>query len=101
MFSALLSDYILGKLCGSSYLNENFRNFALDKLKDEHYLEQSSPRRTLQGIVDSEFMTEFEDSVKRNMDFARQDTSRHVFYLPGLKPNQTKWLKEGMFLVHT
>jgi hypothetical protein len=96
---APFSDYILGKLCGSSYLNENFRKFALEKLKDEQYLENSVPRKTIHGIVESAIMIEFEDNVKRNMDFRRKDTSRYCFYVPGLKPNLEKGFKEEKFLV--
>src|ERR1700744_3555128 len=44
------SDSIQGKLCGSSYLNEGFRIFALEKLEGEHYLEESVPRKTIRGI---------------------------------------------------
>jgi hypothetical protein len=96
---APFSDCILGKLCGSSYLNENFRKLALEKLEDEHYLEESVPRKTIRGIVESAIMMDFEDNVKRNMDFHRRDTSRYCFYVPSLKPNPEKGFKEEKFLV--
>jgi hypothetical protein len=102
MYTSLLahfSDPIPGKLCGSSYLNENFRKFALEKLQDEHYLEASVPRKTIRGIVESAIMIDFEDNVKRNMDFRRKETSRYCFYVPGLLPHADKGFKEEKFLV--
>jgi hypothetical protein len=93
------SDSIQGKLCGSSYLNENFRKFALEKLEGEHYLEESVPRKTIRGIVESAIMIDFEDNVKRNMDFCRKETSRYCFYVPGLRKNADKGFKEEKFFV--
>lgn len=97
--SAQISNISPGKLCGSSYLNENFREFTLEKFSDEKYLEESIPRKSIRGIVESAIMIRFEDLVKKNMDFRRKDTSRVCFYVPGLRPNAAKGFRDERFFV--
>jgi hypothetical protein len=97
--SNTFSNSVPGRLCGSGYLNENFRIFALEKLKDEHYLEESVPRKTIHGIVESAIMLDFEDNIKRQMDFRRKDTSRHCFYVPSLRPDNQKGFRDEKFYV--
>jgi len=44
-------------------------------------------------------MLDFEDNIKRQMDFRRKDTSRHCFYVPGLQPDNKKGFREEKFYV--
>lgn len=65
-------------MCGAVDLNKRFRDFAIDQLKDEHYLAMGG-RLTIDEIVDSELLLPFEHGSKRS--FSLHDNSK-IFSFP-------------------
>lgn len=91
----------IGALCGSSYLNENFRKHLLERLGSEDYLEDDG--MTIEGIVD-EGMVEFEFIWKRTVDLAASRDPNYkvptwVVKVPGLKESRRKRFIENGVLV--
>ena len=60
-----LTDYALGELCGSSYINERFETLLIGRLKHESYLEKYG--ETLRKIIDG-LVVEFERRDKKKFD---------------------------------
>ncbi|RYP65492.1 hypothetical protein DL770_008983 [Monosporascus sp. CRB-9-2] len=82
-----------GDLCGSSYLNEAFRDLLREKLKDERYLEQGQV--TLDGIVGNILISEFEYKTKRHYDIYDRQRLPESFYCGGLQDNCEKGFLGG------
>jgi len=78
-----------GELCGSSFLNDDFRKFIKERLKDETYLNdingQSNVKLTLDELIEERIVKVFENKVKRKMDFGNSKAVRFVFDVPGLR----------------
>jgi len=83
-----------GELCGSTYLNDDFRAFVKEKLKDEKYLTapqtQLGENLTLDDLIEERVMKVFENMVKRKMDFGNSNAAKFVFDIPGLRPDAVK-----------
>jgi len=79
-----------GKLCGSSYLNEDFRTFAKERLKDEKYLSEGEDGIPLDDLIEERIMKNFENRVKRYMDFQRPNACKYVFDVPHLRADKAK-----------
>jgi len=89
-----------GKLCGSSYLNEDFRAFVKERLKDEKYLTEGEAGLTLDDIIEERIMKDFENRVKRYMDFRRPNASKYLFDVPNLRPDEAKRFYRWKFPVN-
>lgn len=74
----------LGDLCGSSYLNEAFREHLRTRLKGEDYLEVNG--LTIESIIDSQLFT-FENEMKRSINVAASNISTEIVYIQGLQAN--------------
>ena len=89
-----------GKLCGSSFLNEDLRAFAKERLKDEIYLWQAEEgQSSLDDVVEKRIIKKFENQVKRNMDFRVGQSCNVWFEIPNLRANETKRFRHWNFPV--
>ena|ERR1700753_2393754 len=86
-----------GSLCGSTYLNERFREYLKTRLKDEKYLEKG--RTTIDTVVDF-VMPEFETKVKRTVDFRHTAHSQTKFRIPYLQANEAKGFGQDTLYVN-
>ncbi|RYP70522.1 hypothetical protein DL769_004936 [Monosporascus sp. CRB-8-3] len=86
-----------GDLCGSSYLNEAFRDLLREKLKDERYLERGQV--TLDGIVENILISEFEYKTKRHYDIYDRQRLPESFYCGGLEDNREKGFLGGCLYI--
>ncbi|TGO50521.1 hypothetical protein BOTNAR_0390g00090 [Botryotinia narcissicola] len=88
-----------GNNCGSSYLNENWKNMLLNKLKDESYLLDMWPAgESLESIV-NRFIPNFENDHKRRKDVASLFGLKTRLHLPGLKENAEKRFDDGHIVI--
>lgn len=63
------------------------REFALQQLQHEKYLEDPEDDITIETIVDRDIMRTFEDNVKRSVTFA--DKRDYFFTVRGLEKSST------------
>ncbi|OCL14979.1 hypothetical protein AOQ84DRAFT_307992 [Glonium stellatum] len=77
-----------GGLYGSSYLNETFREFLEDKLRDKTYLERGNT--TIDGIIESLVTGDFENRLKRQINLADKRLSKKQITLLGLREDARK-----------
>jgi hypothetical protein len=75
--------YVIGVLCGSSDLNERFREFALLQLEGATIEWGRSDYTTIEQIVDGELMPHFEDAVKRVFSYTGEK-KKYEFFVRGL-----------------
>ncbi|KAF7900126.1 hypothetical protein EAF00_004462 [Botryotinia globosa] len=88
-----------GDNCGSSYLNENWKNMLLNKLKDEIYLLDMWPAgESLESIV-NRFIPNFENDHKRRKDVTSLFGLKTRLHLPGLKENAEKRFDDGHIVI--
>src|SRR5271170_3689531 len=73
-----------GELCGSSYLNEAFREHLRARLQGEDYLEVNG--LTIESIIDSQVIA-FENEMKRSIDVVASDILSEIVYIQGLRAN--------------
>lgn len=86
-----------GALCGSSYLNEAFREHVRTRLEDEHYLESNG--LTMQGIIDKEVVL-FENGMKRRIDITKLKV-KDLVWIQGIKANSAKNLSRNQINMKT
>ena len=84
----------LGAMVGASFLNENFKNLMMEKLSQEHYLEEHGA--TIESIVDH-LVPAFESHDKREKDACGRPSDQ--FWILGLRANPDKNFKNGPLLV--
>lgn len=70
---------ILGDNCGSSYLNDGYRDMLLNRLQDEDYLFKNGD--TLESIV-NRLIPDFENEYKRRVNVMAR--CGHRVYIAGL-----------------
>ncbi|RYP47954.1 hypothetical protein DL768_006109 [Monosporascus sp. mg162] len=70
------------------YLNEAFRDYIRQRLKDEKYLEKDGI--TIDGIVETIMMNEFEYRCKRSFDITVPNQHYKAFACEGLKEDKSK-----------
>jgi hypothetical protein len=82
----LLNDVLnkLGDLCGSSYLNEAFREHLRSRLESEDYLEVNG--LTIESIIDSQLFS-FENETKRSINVSASNIPTVNLYIQGLRAN--------------
>ncbi|KAK7998891.1 hypothetical protein PG991_014566 [Apiospora marii] len=80
-----------GGLFGSSYLNEGFRKFLKERLKDEVYLERGAD--TIDSIVEKIMIEMFEYKIKRSFDYRVKGLKR--IPVQGLLDNDEKLFRDG------
>ncbi|KAG5655397.1 hypothetical protein KAF25_006900 [Fusarium avenaceum] len=81
-----------GGLHGSSYLNEEFREYLNQRLAGETYLEQGTD--TIKSIVERFMIDQFEYRIKRYYDcYDRRPV--HYFQIPNLRADQEKRFIDG------
>ena len=73
-----------GDLCGSSYLNEAFREHLRARLQGEDYLEVNG--LTIESIIDSQVIV-FENEMKRSIDVVASNIPTEIVYIQGLRAN--------------
>lgn len=81
-------------MVGASFLNENFKNLMMEKLSQEHYLEEHGA--TIESIVDH-LVPAFESHDKREKDACGRPSDQ--FWILGLRANPDKNFKNGPLLV--
>ncbi len=74
----------LGDLCGSSYLNEAFRDHLRGRLEGEDYLEVNG--LTIESIIDYQLYF-FENRTKREVDVIASNLSTELAFIQGLRAN--------------
>ncbi|TGO36697.1 hypothetical protein BHYA_0117g00210 [Botrytis hyacinthi] len=72
-----------GDNCGSSYLNDNYKDMLLNRLQDEHYLFKNSD--TLESIV-NRLIPDFENEYKRRVNVMKR--CGHRVYIAGLRGDE-------------
>jgi hypothetical protein len=83
-----------GKLCGSSLLNESFRNLVSERLSGETYLELEG--RSIARIVESEnVMGKFERD-KKTLRFSQRTPVELALHITGLIANEEKGIRMGV-----
>ncbi|KAK8087694.1 hypothetical protein PG997_002655 [Apiospora hydei] len=82
-----------GGLFGSSYLNEGFRKFLKESLKDELYLEQGAD--TIDSIVERIMMEMFEYKIKRSFEYYKVKARVRRIPVQGLLDNKKKYFRDG------
>lgn len=77
-----------GDLCGSSYLNEAFREHLRARLEDEDYLEDylEADGVTVESIIDAQVIA-FENEMKRSVDVVAPNIPTEIVYIQGLQAN--------------
>jgi len=86
-------------LCGSSFINERFKDHVKERLKDELYLETGN--ESIDQIIESEaIMGNFEHKFKRQMNFRNKSLADQRFYIRALRENREKNLNKGAFEVN-
>lgn len=80
-----------GGLFGSSYLNEGFRKFLKERLRDELYLERGAD--TIDSIVEKIMIEMFEYKIKRSFDYRAKGLKR--IPVQGLLDNDEKLFRDG------
>ncbi|OCK74689.1 hypothetical protein K432DRAFT_363277 [Lepidopterella palustris CBS 459.81] len=89
-----------GRLCGSSFINERFKEHVKERLKDELYLETGN--ESIDQIIESEaIMGNFEHKFKRQMNFRNRILADQRFYIRALRENREKNLSRGAFEVNS
>src|SRR5436189_6094499 len=73
-----------GDLCGSSYLNEAFREHLRARLEGEDYLEVHGV--TVESIIDCQVIA-FENEMKRSVDVVTPHIPTEIVYIQGLRAN--------------
>jgi len=73
-----------GDLCGSSYLNEAFREHLRARLEGEDYLEVNG--LTVESIIDSKVIS-FENEMKRSVDVVASNIPPEIVFIQGLRAN--------------
>ncbi|KAI2609234.1 hypothetical protein GGR54DRAFT_643547 [Hypoxylon sp. NC1633] len=87
-----------GKLCGSSYLNEEFRNMLHGLLQSEkHNLEHG--KITLDGIIERIIVEEFEYKTKRRFDIYNRRKGPEFFFCAGLEDSLEKGFRDDFIEV--
>ncbi|PMD44863.1 hypothetical protein L207DRAFT_240865 [Hyaloscypha variabilis F] len=89
-----------GDLCGSSYLDEAFREHLRARLGGEDYLEVNG--LTIESIIDSQVIA-FENELKRSIDVVASNIPTQVVFIPGLRANQhreKRFLKNRLKIEH-
>ncbi|KAF4339125.1 hypothetical protein FBEOM_6945 [Fusarium beomiforme] len=89
------ADIRTGGLHGSSYLNEDFKEWLMNKLKDEKYLEEGS--QTINGIVEQIMIRDFESRIKRSFDVFNPAAKQ--ISISGLRDNPEKGFRHGLVTV--
>jgi hypothetical protein len=74
----------VGDLCGSSFLNEAFREHLRARLEGEDYLEVNS--LTIESIIDSQVIL-FENDMKRSADVTAPNIPTEFVFIQGLRAN--------------
>ncbi|KAF9772376.1 hypothetical protein IL306_009924 [Fusarium sp. DS 682] len=87
----------IGGLCGSSYLNEDFKIWLKDKLKDETYLEDGKGVETIHSIVEQIMINQFEPRIKRSFDVFKPMAKQ--IHIHGLRDNAEKKFKGGCITI--
>jgi hypothetical protein len=83
-------------LCGSSFLNERFKELVKDVLKEEWYL--NTGRETIDQIIEGEaIMGEFERKVKRLLEFKDRNAPPECFTIRTLRDDPEKGFQDGIF----
>ncbi|TGO62414.1 hypothetical protein BOTNAR_0114g00130 [Botryotinia narcissicola] len=72
-----------GDNCGSSYLNDNYKDMLLDRLQDEDYLFKNGD--TLESIV-NRLIPDFENEYKRRVNVMKR--CGHRVYIAGLRGDE-------------
>lgn len=72
-----------GDNCGSSYLNDNYRDMLLNRLQDEDYLLNNG--ETLDAIV-NRLIPDFENEYKRRVNVMKR--IGHRVYIAGLRSDE-------------
>ena len=94
-----LLSYTVGAVCGSSDLNARMRLFAALQLRDEHYFKEVDGT-SIENIIDSEILPQFESEVKRAFDITQKQT--FFFRIRGLRESPTNpRLKHGCFVLNS
>lgn len=94
----LLTSTETGGLHGSSYLNQGFREYLLNLLKDETYLEHGT--ETIKGIVEKYMIDKFEYQIKRCHDISKPPGVK-LFPISHLRDNQSKGFRRGSAVIRT
>ncbi|ESZ92420.1 hypothetical protein SBOR_7179 [Sclerotinia borealis F-4128] len=74
----------VGDNCGSSYLNDHYKDMLLDRLQDEDYLIKNG--ETLEAIV-NRLIPAFENKTKRRVDVMSRSGPERV-YIAGLRSDE-------------
>ncbi|QSZ36109.1 hypothetical protein DSL72_007234 [Monilinia vaccinii-corymbosi] len=74
----------IGDNCGSSYLNDRYKDMLLNRLQDEHYLLKNG--ETLEEIV-NRLIPNFENEYKRRVNVMKR-ISGHGVYIAGLRSDE-------------
>ncbi|KAF5632684.1 Hsp70 family heat shock protein [Fusarium sp. NRRL 52700] len=86
-----------GSLDGSSYINEDFRAWLLNKLDDEKYLEEYYG--SLEALVEILTSEHFEPRIKRNLDICSERPQRIEIPIPGLQEDHNLGFQRGHLVV--
>ena len=88
-------------MCGSSFINEEFKKRVKERLQDETYLEDGNSNVTIDQIIESEaIMGRFEHRFKRQMNFRTKAAATQFFEISALRENRQKNLRTGGFEVN-
>lgn len=88
-----------GAATGASDLNERMWQTAFFNLCDEHYLCDPEEGVTIQNIIDTEIMPNFESDFKRDFKDGNR-TQKFSFRIRGLRPSETNpRLQQGAFVL--
>lgn len=94
----LTDSWVEGRLCGSSFINERFKDHVKERLEHATYLENDGV--TIDQIIESEaIMGNFEHRFKRQMNFQSKSAASQYFDINGLRENKEKNLMNGGFEV--
>ncbi|KAM3088283.1 hypothetical protein ACMFMG_002337 [Clarireedia jacksonii] len=90
------ADQILGDNCGSSFLNENYRNLVMERLATENYLFRSE---SLEMIV-NRLLHDFETEHKRRIDSTLPVGQKFKVFVPGLRASEKKRFTQNILWIH-
>ncbi|KAF1950462.1 hypothetical protein CC80DRAFT_554219 [Byssothecium circinans] len=90
------------RVCGSDMANQEFKNFCIDLLADEHYLEEVYGV-SFAALVKAKILPRFENMIKPRIDFSNPKKSDKPswFNVDMLRANPAKNFKEGQLGVTT
>ncbi|KAG5808744.1 hypothetical protein H9Q74_004346 [Fusarium xylarioides] len=86
-----------GSLDGSSYINEDFRGWLLDKLDDETYLEATYG--SINALVEIIMSEHFERRIKRNFDVFSEWPQRIEIPINGLQEDRNLGFEPDLLVV--